>query len=141
MSTYLVPDEQSMLDLGRQLSALIQPGSIVFFNGELGAGKTTLVRGILSGFGCEAVITSPTYTLVESYIARDFEVCHLDLYRLQNSFELEMLGFRDLLDGDSVCLIEWPERGRDLLPEPSAVANISMAGNGRVVEFHCGGIL
>lgn len=135
MVLHSVPNESSMLELGRFLCDEISPGALVYFSGELGMGKTTLIRGILSGLGCRQNIPSPTYTLVETYETERFWVNHLDLYRLEQSEDLETLGFRDMLDGRSVCLIEWPERGEGLLPTPSARVSISASGTGRMVAI------
>lgn len=135
-----VPDELSMLELGRSLCGAINPGALIYFSGNLGMGKTTLIRGILNGLGCHQSIPSPTYTLVETYETERFPVNHLDLYRLGSPEELETLGFRDMLDGWSACLVEWPERGKGFLPPPSARIDISASGTGRTVTVeYCTG--
>jgi tRNA threonylcarbamoyladenosine biosynthesis protein TsaE len=108
---------------GARLAACCEAGLLVFLHGELGAGKTTLVR-----------VKSPTYTLVESYPATVPPVHHLDLYRLADPEELEWLGIRDLLAGDAVCLIEWPERGQGILPAPDLSLSLSYDGAGRRIR-------
>lgn len=90
--------------------------------GPLGAGKTTWVRAFLRALGHDGVVPSPTYTLVEPYEADDLKIWHVDLYRLQDPLELEALGVRELLDGDAVMLVEWPERW----PEIEARSDISL---------------
>ncbi len=138
MFKHSVPDELSMLELGRSLCGAINPGSLVYFSGNLGMGKTTLIRGILTGLGCRQNIPSPTYTLVETYETERFPINHLDLYRLESPEELEVLGFRDMLDGWSACLVEWAERGEGFLPPPSVRVNISTSGTGRKVIIEHG---
>lgn len=90
--------------------------------GPLGAGKTTWVRAFLRALGHDGVVPSPTYTLVEPYEASDLKIWHVDLYRLQDPLELEGLGIRELLDGNAVMLVEWPERW----PEIEARSDISL---------------
>ena len=85
-------------------------GTIITLSGELGAGKTTFCRGFIQACGYQGSVKSPTYTLIESYSTSRAEISHLDLYRLEDSEELDFIGFRDLLETDSVLLIEWPER-------------------------------
>jgi|SRR5215831_1137722 len=89
---------------------------VITLDGELGAGKTTFVSGVLRALGISAPVRSPTYTLVEPYEFGSFTVYHLDLYRLVEARELEMLALRDLLRPQAVLLIEWAERGKDVLP-------------------------
>ena len=100
---------------GRLLSRVLQAPCVVYLEGDLGAGKTTLVRGFLRGRDYTGAVRSPTYTLVEPYPLEDSIVYHLDLYRLGDPEELEYLGLRDLLDETAVILVEWPERGRGWL--------------------------
>jgi tRNA threonylcarbamoyladenosine biosynthesis protein TsaE len=121
--------------LGRLLcgeNGLAHPGGgLVFLEGQLGAGKTTLVRGLLRGLGHHGPVRSPTYTLVESFELPAAHVHHLDLYRLADPEELEYLGIRDLLDGASLVLVEWPERGVGVLPAPELRVHIAAHGAGR----------
>src|SRR6056297_3323471 len=91
---------------------------VLHLAGPLGAGKTTLVRGLLRGLGHRGAVRSPTYTLIEPYDELTPRVYHLDLYRLGDPEELDYLGLRDLLTGDTLLLIEWPERGLGVLPTP-----------------------
>lgn len=120
--------------LGRRLAARLAPGQVMFFRGELGAGKTTLIRGVLRGLGVTAAVKSPTYTLVEPYRLNGLEVFHFDLHRLKDPEELEFMGLRDYLGGKGVCLIEWPERGAGYLPPPDAEAQITLAPSTQALE-------
>jgi tRNA threonylcarbamoyladenosine biosynthesis protein TsaE len=104
---------------------------VIYLRGELGAGKTALARGILRGLGHRGAVRSPTYTLIEPYDALRPRVFHLDLYRLGDPEELEYLGLRDLLTGDSLMLIEWPERGAGVLPPPDLELRIGHSAPGR----------
>lgn len=109
-----------MRSLGRALgAALLRPSEkalVVAIRGDLGAGKTTLVGGVLNGVGITGPARSPTYTLIEPYDTAQRRVFHLDLYRLADPREVEALGLRDLLTADAALLIEWPERGEGVLP-------------------------
>jgi tRNA threonylcarbamoyladenosine biosynthesis protein TsaE len=135
MQVYL-PSEAAQLDCGRALAEQLRgQNGVVFLRGDLGAGKTTLVRGLLRGLGHQGSVRSPTYTLIEPYEVGDQRVYHLDLYRLGDPQELEYLGLRDLLDGEGLVLVEWPERGVGMLPEPELVIEIEHAPAGRRLRF------
>jgi tRNA threonylcarbamoyladenosine biosynthesis protein TsaE len=109
-----------MRTLGRALGAALRTSGsgalVIGIEGELGAGKTTLVGGILAALGVTGAIRSPTYTLIEPYEAAGLQLYHIDLYRLNSAREVEALGIRDLLDARAVLLIEWPSRGAGALP-------------------------
>jgi len=122
LSAFL-PDEAATLGFGEKLAQVLQPGLFVALSGELGSGKTTLARGILRGLGYEGKVKSPTYTLVEVYELSRLDLYHFDLYRFKDSQELLGAGFRDDFDSRNVCLVEWPERAKDLLP----IADLSVA--------------
>lgn len=127
------PDPDAQAAFGAALAAVCPPGCIVHLHGDLGAGKTTLVRGFLRGRGHDGPVRSPTYTLIEPYELADGAVYHLDLYRLGDPEELEYLGLRDLLGGEVTLLIEWPERGEGWLPPPDLVLDIAHLEKGRDV--------
>ena len=128
-------DELAMIALGGRLGAALTPGVVVFLNGDLGMGKTTLARGIIQSLGHSGAVKSPTYTLVEPYELPAFMVYHFDLYRLGDPEELEFMGVLDYFDEHSVCLIEWSQRGKGFLPSADLVINIEREGLGRQVEL------
>ena len=111
----LIGNEKQMRALGARLIAACDRGGVITLEGELGTGKTTLVRGALESEGVHGGVRSPTYTLVEYYPLQRFAVAHFDLYRLADAEELEYLGFRDYLNRDTLCLIEWPQRASGYL--------------------------
>lgn len=133
--TRMLPDEQSTTRLGAELAAASRPFSrlIVHLQGDLGAGKTTLVRGMLHALGHAGAVRSPTYTLLEPYEFPERQCLHLDLYRLADPGELEYIGLRELLSGPVLVLVEWPGRGVGVLPEPDVVITLTYRGTGRDV--------
>ena len=130
-----VVGEEAMVALGRALAGALVPGVVVHLEGELGMGKTTLSRGIIQGLGHDGAVKSPTYTLVEPYEHTVIPVYHFDLYRLGDPEELELMGIRDYLDGHSLCLVEWPQRGEGVLPPADLVITIEKDGAGRSIEL------
>jgi len=117
--------------LGAELSAAVDGECVIYLHGDLGAGKTTLVRGFLRGLGYQGAVKSPTYTLMEPYRVNGRQVYHLDLYRLADPGELEYLGVRDLLGQQAVLLVEWPERGAGELPPADLLIDIEYLQDGR----------
>jgi len=126
-----IKDEADMLNAGRDFSEGLTPGTLVFLNGDLGAGKTTFVRGVLRGLGHEGSVKSPTYNLVEPYAVGELAVFHFDLYRLNDAEELEYMGMRDYLNDKSICFVEWPNKGAGWLPEPDISIEIKINGTER----------
>lgn len=127
-------DDDAQVLCGRQLGLCLIPGSVVYLEGELGAGKTTFSRGVLQAFGYQGAVKSPTYTLVEPYALGAVTVYHFDLYRLRDPEELEFLGVRDYFHDSSIALVEWPEKGQGLLSAPDLVIAIGFDhGSGRVL--------
>lgn len=121
--------------LGAQLAAACTPPALIFLEGELGAGKTTLARGFVRALGHRGAVKSPTYTLVEPYEIGGIRVYHLDLYRVADPDELEYLGLREMLAEPALILVEWPERGAGWLPPPDLRLRILHRPSGRRVAF------
>lgn len=127
-------DAEATERLGAQLASTVTP-AVVYLHGDLGAGKTTLVRGLIHALGYAGKVRSPTYTLVEPYVCSPCTVFHLDLYRLADAEELEWLGLRDMLEETSLLVVEWPERGEGLLPPADLAITLEYAGSGRVARL------
>lgn len=128
-----VVDETAMQDLGARIRAALSCPAVVFLRGELGAGKTTLVRAILRAFDYTGNVKSPTFSLLETYQLDGLTVHHLDLYRLASAEELEYIGFHDLLN-DDLIFIEWPERAMHALPDPDVEIDLSYHDLGRRIS-------
>ena len=125
----------ALVAFGESLGRSMTPPHVVALSGDLGAGKTTLVRGFLRAAGYTGAVKSPTYTLVEEYTIGDRKILHFDLYRVADPEELEWIGIRDYFDQDCVCFIEWPDMGKGFLPEPDRVISLIVDGSGRSVEM------
>jgi len=113
-----LPAEADTLDFGHVLANRLAGGGVVYLHGDLGLGKTTLVRGLLRAMGFSGRVKSPSYGLVESYQLGGLVIHHLDLYRLSDGEELLYLGLEDMLDGPTLMLVEWAEKGQGYLPAP-----------------------
>jgi tRNA threonylcarbamoyladenosine biosynthesis protein TsaE len=133
------PDPPATLAIGASLALALDPAPaaplVIGLRGELGAGKTTLVRGFLRALGITGTVRSPTFTLLESYSAGPLEIVHLDLYRVDLPVEIESLGVRELVEPGRVFLIEWPERGQGALPPADLEAELSVAHPGRRIAI------
>jgi tRNA threonylcarbamoyladenosine biosynthesis protein TsaE len=137
MRRYLNSAEETEA-FGAELYKSMPSKSLIFLQGDLGAGKTTLVRGFLRAAGYKGTVKSPTYTLVEEYTIGCRKIFHFDLYRVADPEELEWIGIRDYLDQDSVCFIEWPDKGKGFLPEPDNVITLKTQGYGRSLTMEHG---
>lgn len=131
-------DERETESLGAALAQSGRAGGVVFLRGNLGAGKTTAARGLLRFLGHQGNVKSPTYTLVEPYEALTPVVYHFDLYRLSDPEELEFMGFRDFLQGQALCLIEWPEKGEGWLASPDLELEIAPFDGYRQARWRAG---
>lgn len=128
-------DLEATAAFAKRLAGALVQGSNIFLYGDLGAGKTTLVRYMLEALGHTGITKSPTYTLVETYKLGALTLHHFDLYRLSDAAELEFIGIRDYVDSDAVCLVEWPQKGLGYLPEPDLEINLAVSGTGRVATL------
>ncbi|MAM70416.1 MAG: tRNA (adenosine(37)-N6)-threonylcarbamoyltransferase complex ATPase subunit type 1 TsaE [Gammaproteobacteria bacterium] len=135
MDSHYLSDEAATEAFGATLAQLLGNGGIVTLSGQLGAGKTTLIRGFLHALGHQGAVKSPTYTLVEPYELDGRPIMHFDLYRLGDPEELEYLGFRDYLDGSTLCLIEWPEKGKGYLPQADLALRLEVSAPGRTISM------
>ncbi|MEO8343405.1 MAG: tRNA (adenosine(37)-N6)-threonylcarbamoyltransferase complex ATPase subunit type 1 TsaE [Gallionella sp.] len=128
-------DESATAALAQRIAAWLKPGMVIYLHGDLGAGKTTLVRGVLNALGYTDRVKSPTYTLVEPYHIAGLEFRHFDLYRLRDEEEWEAAGFRDEFDGRNIFLIEWPEKALGLIPPADMEIMFEILPQGRNVEI------
>ena len=123
-------DEAATVAFGDDLLNLIRSRfgdtALVALEGDLGAGKTTLVRGMLRALGFTGAVKSPTYTLLEPYSIDNLDLYHFDLYRLESAEELEFVGFEEILDGPGIKLFEWPQRGEGWLPSPDVLVQLAL---------------
>lgn len=130
-----VSSEQAMLTLGSHLAKVCPETAVIFLHGQLGAGKTTFSRGFLRGLGYEGHVKSPTYTLVESYELGKRTVHHFDFYRVREPQELEYMGIQDYFLPHTICLIEWPDYGKSMLPAADLSCQIEIKAEEREVIF------
>ena len=126
-----LPDEEATLALGGKLAAGAAEGRTLYLHGELGAGKTTLARGLLRALGYRGRVKSPTYSLVEPYTISSLHLYHFDLFRVKDEEEWLSLGFREYFGPRSLCVIEWPERAGSALPVADIDIRLEFDGNGR----------
>ncbi|MCK5728025.1 MAG: tRNA (adenosine(37)-N6)-threonylcarbamoyltransferase complex ATPase subunit type 1 TsaE [Methylococcales bacterium] len=118
-----------------KLWPLLPSRCLIFLEGDLGAGKTTLVRSLLQSAGHQGKVKSPTYTLVEEYDLNAQKIFHFDLYRINDPEELEFMGIRDYMDTDAMCFVEWAERGESLLPPPHFILNLKVYAEKRLLTI------
>src|ERR1700674_186591 len=134
LSFYLA-DESAPQALRARLAAVVQPGLIVYLRGDLGAGKTALVRAMLHALGYSGKVKSPTYTLVELYKVSDLCLYHFDFYRFSEPDEWIEAGFRDYFSAQAACFVEWPDQAGGLLPPADLAIAMAVQGAGSEVEI------
>lgn len=118
---------------GRALAERLGPGAVVAFYGDLGSGKTTMIKGVAAGLGVSETVRSPSFVIVTEYQGR-LPVYHIDLYRLDDPAALEGIGLEEYLLGDGVCLVEWAERAEKLLPADTIQVRLAVTGGGRTIS-------
>jgi tRNA threonylcarbamoyladenosine biosynthesis protein TsaE len=131
----ILKDESDTLRAGADLAVSSGDTAIIYLYGELGAGKTSLARGFLQGLEYQDKVKSPTYTLVEPYFIKHYNVYHFDLYRLNDPQELEFIGVQDYFVPPSICLIEWPEHGKSILPPADLACYLETLPEGRELRM------
>jgi tRNA threonylcarbamoyladenosine biosynthesis protein TsaE len=129
--TVRLPDEAASVSFGRELAPLLLPGMVVWLDGDLGAGKTTLTRGLLRALGHSGPVKSPTYTLVEVYVVSSIYWYHFDFYRFSHPEEFDDAGLGEYFRDDAVCVVEWPEKAAGYLPPADLTLAFHFSGTGR----------
>ena len=131
-----LPTELASEKMAARLSACVLPPLVLTFSGDIGAGKTTLIRAMLRSLGVQSAIKSPTFSLVESYQLADLHIHHFDLYRIHDENELDYIGFRDYFVDNAICCIEWPKRAVSYLDWADLEITLSLKGTGRDMQIH-----
>lgn len=126
-----LPDATATESLGAALAAALEPGLVIWLSGDLGAGKTTLARGLLRALGHEGNVKSPTYTLIEPYTVSRISLYHFDFYRFTNPDEFLDAGLEEYFHGDGVCLVEWADKALPYVPRPDLEIHLQIEGDGR----------
>lgn len=133
--SFILDNDTQTVALGLALAGLLPLPFVIYMYGELGAGKTTFVRGLLQGLGHQGAVKSPTYTLVEPYQLGDQGVYHFDLYRLGDPEELEYIGIREYHEEDALLIFEWPDKGAGMIPPADLVIDLEYKDLGRKADF------
>ena len=126
--------------LGAALAKQLQPGTVIAYRGDLGAGKTAFTRGLAKGLGCKELVTSPTYTIVNEYLGGRIPLFHFDMYRLRSSDDLFDIGWEDYLDRNGICAVEWSENVADAMEDPITVTVEKLGGDSRRITLEGGNL-
>ena len=127
--------------VGAALGRVIPSGTVIAYEGDLGAGKTAFTRGLARGLGCAEQVTSPTYTIVNEYLSGRCPLFHFDMYRLRSADDLWDIGWEDYLDRNGVCAVEWSENVRDALEDPVTVRIEKIGDDSRRITLEGGDFL
>ena len=127
--------------IGAALGKIIEPGTVIAYRGDLGAGKTAFTRGLAKGLGCTEIVTSPTYTIVNEYLGGRIPLFHFDMYRLRSSDDLFDIGWEDYLDRGGVCAVEWSENVDDAMEEALYITIEKLGEDARRITIEGGGDL
>lgn len=132
----VLPTEAASEKIAERLAACLFSPLVLTFSGEIGAGKTTIIRALLRSLGVKSTIKSPTFSLVESYLGTHLQIHHFDLYRITEETELDYIGFRDYFDTGALCCIEWPERAGSYLTKIDIAFKLNFKGAGREIQIN-----
>ena len=132
---YITHSPEETEALGAALAALLVPGDIIAYRGDLGAGKTAFTRGLARGLGCREPVTSPTYTIVNEYLSGRLPLFHFDMYRLGSSEDLWGIGWEDYLDRGGVCAVEWSENVEDAMEHALWITLETLPGDSRRITL------
>ena len=130
-----IENEAAIIRLGAKLAEGLAGQGAVFIRGDLGAGKTTLCRGLIQSMGHDGAVKSPTFTLVEPYELDGIEISHFDLYRLSDPGELDYIGIDEYFGEGRLCLVEWPEKADGFLPQQDLTIAIDVSGETRNISI------
>ena len=124
--------------IGAALGKIINPGTVIAYRGDLGAGKTAFTRGLARGLGSSEMVTSPTYTIVNEYLGGRLPLFHFDMYRLASSDDLWDIGWEDYLDRNGVCAVEWSENVADAMEDPISITIEKLGEDSRRITIEGG---
>lgn len=135
---YITNSPEETEELGARLAQTLTPGTVLAYQGDLGAGKTAFTRGLARGLGCKETVTSPTYTIVNEYLGGRLPLFHFDMYRLASSDDLWDIGWEDYLDREGVCAVEWSENVQDAMEDAITVTIEKLGENTRRITIDGG---
>ena len=138
VQTYYLANPEKTVEFGQLLAKCLPSKGLIFLQGNLGAGKTTLIGSVIKAMGHKGSTKSPTYTIVEPYLINSEnrqKIYHFDLYRLADPEELEYIGIRDYIDEDALCFVEWPDKGKGFLPLPDMIISLEYQNEARKIAL------
>ena len=138
--TFTTNSPEETEQIGFSLAGMVKPGTVIAFEGDLGAGKTAFTRGLAKGLGCTEQVTSPTYTIVNEYISGKMPLFHFDMYRLRSADDLFDIGWEDYLERGGVCAVEWSENVAEAMEDPIRVCICKTGESSRTITITGGNI-